>query len=115
MMAARSVVGSSSAKACWRRRITGSPRPSSSSVIVFLRVWGLIERLVQGHAGLKQQTADRTGGLFKDSSGLGGSEFTKADEGDYLSLALGKGADGGDQFGIAPGFGGERRRLKRVG
>src|SRR5829696_3594365 len=115
MMAVRSVVGSSSAKACWRRRMTGSPRPSSSSVIVFLRVCGLIERLVQGHPSLKQQAANRPGGLSKDSSGLGGSELAKADEGDHLSLALGKGADGGDQFGIAPGFGGERRGLKRVG
>ena len=95
--------------------MTGSPRPSSSSVIAVLPVWGLIERLVQGDPGLKQQAADRTGGLSKGASGLGGREFTKADEGDHLSLALGKGADDGDQFGIAPGFGGERRCLKRAG
>ena len=43
--------------------MTGSPWPSSSSVIVFLQVCGFTKRLVQGHPGLKQQAADRSGGL----------------------------------------------------
>src|SRR5918994_2838892 len=111
MMAARSVAGSSCAKACWRRRMTGSPRPNSSSVIVFLRVCGLSKGLVKGHTGLKQQAADRTGGLSQDASGLCGSQLSKGDQDNDLSLAMGKGADGGDQVGIAPGFGGERRHL----
>src|SRR5947207_13934360 len=95
MIAASSVASSSWAKASWRRRMTGSPRSSSSSVIFFLRGCGLIKCLVKRHAGLKQQAANRTGGLSQDASGLGGSEFTKGNEDNHLSLALGKGADGG--------------------
>src|SRR5829696_9071636 len=115
MMAASSVVSSSWAKACWRRRMTGSPRSSSSSVIFFLWGGGLIKCLVKRLAGLKQQAANRTGGLSQDASGLGGREFTKGDEDNHLSLALGKGADGGDQVGITPGFRGRWRQLRWVG
>src|SRR5919106_508117 len=97
MMAARSVAGSSFAKACWRRRMTGSPSPNISSVIFFLRSCALSKGSVKRHPGMKQQAADRAGGLSQDTSDLGRRELTKGDEHDHLSLALGKAADGGHE------------------